>query len=61
MSWLRTERQGHNKANNFNHLNTHHEFRFDQEFFVSSPNWNVLLHQEEVVEAAQQQATAINP
>lgn len=39
---------------------THHEFRFDQEVFVS-PNWNVFLHEAEVVEATQQQPTAVHP
>lgn len=39
---------------------THHEFRFDQEVIVS-PNWNVLLHHVEVVEATQQEPTAVHP
>ena len=39
---------------------THHEFRFDQEVFVS-PDWNVFLHEAEGVEATQQQPTAVHP
>lgn len=40
--------------------NTYHEFGFDQEVFVSA-HWNVFLHEAEVVEAAQQQPTAVHP
>lgn len=43
-----------------NEHDTHHEFRFDQEVLVS-PDWNVFLHETEVVEAAQQQPTAVHP
>lgn len=39
---------------------SYHEFRFDQEIFVS-PNWNVFLHEAEVVKATQQQPTAVHP
>lgn len=39
---------------------TYHEFRLDLEVFVS-PIWNVFLHQAEVVEATQQQPTAVHP
>lgn len=31
----------------------YHKFRFDQEVFVS-PNWNVFLHDTEVIESTQQ-------
>lgn len=37
----------------------YHKFRFDHKVFIPS-DWNVFLHQAEVVEAAQQQPTAIN-
>lgn len=43
-----------------NEHDTHHEFRFDQEVFVS-PNWNVFLHETKVVEATQQQPTTVHP
>lgn len=36
-----------------------HEFRFDQEVLVPS-DWNVLLHEAEVVEATEQQTTAVH-
>lgn len=43
-----------------NEHDTDHEFRFDQEIFVS-PNWNVFLHETEVVEATKHQSTAVHP
>lgn len=39
---------------------THHELRFNQEGFVPA-DWNVFLHEAEVVEATQQQPTAVHP
>jgi len=42
------------------HIRTHHDFRLHDKVLLSS-NLNMLLHDTEVVEAADEQATAVRP
>lgn len=46
--------------NSPNEHDTNHELGFDQEVFVS-PDWNVFLHETEVVEATEEQSAAVHP
>lgn len=46
--------------NSPNERDTNHELGFDQEVFVS-PDWNVFLHETEVVEATEEQSAAVHP
>lgn len=46
--------------NSLNEHDTNHELGFDQEVFVS-PDWNVFLHETEVVEATEEQPAAVHP